>query len=102
MVSAISAFSGMFYANRSIDAGNNLLNNAHAMNLNVAAASRRALAFGSLGFPVHSMARFQRREKALMASNLQNSLIYKISSAQEDALAAKEKKEQQRKLDLMA
>jgi len=88
MGSAIGAFSSMYSAMNRIDAGNNLISNAYDMNHNVAAASRQTIPFGVA----------QQREKNLMASNLQNSLMYKIASVQEDSQKAKDKK----KIDYMA
>jgi hypothetical protein len=92
MFSAIGAFNSMFSAMNRIDAGNRLLSNANEMNQNVASVSRQAMTFGSAGIPMQSLAFARQKEKALMASNLQNSLLYKIASAQEDAQKAKEKK----------
>jgi len=92
MISAISAFNSMFSAMNRIDAGNNMISNANAMNQNVAGVSRQAMAFGAQGIPMQSLAAAQQREKNLMASNLQNSLMYKIASAQEEAQKAKDKK----------
>jgi len=98
MVSAIGAFTGMYSAANRIDAGNNLISNANAMNQNVSATSKQAMLFGSAGIPMQSLAAAQQKEKNLMLSNLQNSLMYKIASVQEDDQKAKDKK----KLDYMA
>jgi len=82
MSSAINAFSMIYSATARINAGNNLLSNANAMNQNTANASRNAVSFGSEA----DLSAIHKREKALMQSNLTNSLLYKIASAQEDSL----------------
>lgn len=88
MVSAISAFSSMYSAANRIDAGNKVLSNNDAISRNVGMASRGSISFAAA----------QQREKDLMLSNLQNSMLYRIASAQENAQKEKEKK----KLDYMA
>jgi len=98
MISAIGAFNSMFSAMNRIDAGNMMISNANAMNQNVAAVSRQAMAFGAAGIPMQSLAAAHQREQNLVASNLQNSLMYRIASAQENAQKEKNKK----KLDYMA
>ena len=98
MMSAINSFISMYSAMNRINAGNNLFSGFNTMNQNVAAVSQQAMAFGAQGIPMQSLAAAQQTEKNLMMNNLQNSLMYKIVLAQEDAQKAKEKK----KLDYMA
>jgi len=86
MVSAISAFNNMYASNLRINSGNNLLNNNNAMTQNVAAASRQSVSFGS-----QTLRDVQQREKALMASNLNNRLAYQIAMQLEKDQKTKKK-----------
>lgn len=98
MGTAISAFNSMFSAMNRIDAGNRIFSNNNAMTQNVAAVSRQAMAFGSQGMSMQPIISAQQTEKNLMASNLQNNLLYKIAMLQEENETKKSKK----KLDYMA
>jgi len=76
MVSAIGAFTTMFATARAIDAGNRVFANNDRMMQNTANASKMGVPFGANYQPIHEA------EKSLVASNLQNALMYKIAMQQ--------------------
>ncbi len=100
MSMVMDAFNMSFAAATRIDAGNRLIANNQNMQQNVSLASR--LNFGSANYPNDSISTIQQKEKALMLSNIQNQLLYKIANQMEQSQEIRDKEKAKKRLNYIA
>jgi len=98
MSMAIDAFNRTFAAMTRINSGNQLMNNNQAMTQLIAPASK-------LGFGRDSFVSLRQQENAIMQSNLNNQLMYKIANQMEQTQGLRDKEKENKalkKLDYFA